>query len=533
MRANKYAEEAIGFFESLNLVDDFYGQPFVARPWQRQILIRLFGDVDPVTKLPKVTRAFLCWPRKVGKTYFAAQCAIRALFFCGNNQVVISCAATKKQAREVYNAIVQMIRQDAYLKSLVTINKDVIVCEGNNSRYECCTTAGLAAHGSNISCCIVDELHALTKPTHIETFTAVTTGQGTRKAPLTIMISTASNKLFSLASDQFRYANSLKNRIVNGVTIKEGDIDNPAYLSVLYYFDPKMGDWSDRKVWGQINPALGDYVKWQRYDDLYNLAKEMPFHRREFMTYYLNAPCDDEERWMNMEKWGACKNTAFPNFDGHECLAALDLAAVHDLSCLSLLFEHEGKLWVKMYSWCAVGTIHERSHVEMVPYNDWVVKDEVFLDKGGLKATGSVNDCWDSTKYETIREDIIALSKKYRIRQIGIDQKLAFEMGQNLQKAGLKINWYGQNYEQMGPPTARLEKLVYDGTLQHEDDNVLNYCMSCCRVGIIDSGLYRPSNKKKGPKDAIDATVALIMCVGLWMGEQVAEKPAVPTISFA
>lgn len=502
----KAADHAIDFVERLHLIGDFYGQPVVLRPWQKIIFRRLFGKVDK-DKKRIVRKCFLLLPRKSSKTFMAATICLYALLTFGQNQVILSAAASQDQASRIFDAMVAIIRQDSFLTSLCEIVKSQsrIVCASNHSYFCAVASGGESAHGHDPTVVVLDEFHAWKQKKHHELFAALTTGRGARKEPLTIMISTQTSNRYSLAGEEFDYARNLKGRIENGVVCDDGIFDNPAYLAVLYFADVD-DDWHDEKLWHRVSPALGDFLDIEEVRDQHRLAVDIPSRQTVFKTLYLNMPCDENERWMDSDRWKACAGSVDPDsLIGAECYAGFDLAPVHDLSALNLVFPVGDKLKVLNFAWCSEEDIRERSQLEKVPYDIWEERGHIITTPG------------NSTLFPQIRNDIIELSKKYRIKMLGTDRAHAYQIGQELVEAGINVQWFQQGFISMGPPTARVEKLVREGAIIHPNDPVLNYCVNNVRCETDAAGNQKPSNKLKLRHERIDCAVALIMAVGLWM----------------
>lgn len=436
----------------------------------------------------------------------AACICLYALLTFGNNQVVLSAAASQSQASRIFDAMADIIRQDKFLSSVCEIVKSQsrIVVAGNHSYFCAVASGGDSAHGHNPTVVVLDELHAWKTKKHRDHFAALTTGRA-RSEPLTIMISTQTSDRFSLAGEEFEYCRNLKGRIENGVVREDGTIENPAYLAVLYYADLDA-DWHDEKLWHQVAPALGDFLDIEEYREQYRIAVDIPSRQHVFKKLYLNMPCDESERWMNFDLWKGSAGVVDPkSLEGAECFGGLDLAPVHDLSALSLVFWIDGKLKVLNFAWCSEEDILERSRVEKVPYDIWEERGHIITTPG------------NSTDFEVIRDDIIALSKKYRIRTLAADKVHAYQIGQELTKAGINVQWFGQGFISMGPPTARVEKLVREKGIIHPSDPVLDYCINNVRCETDAAGNQKPSNKLRLRHEKIDCAVSLIMSVGVWM----------------
>ncbi|MCA8998129.1 MAG: hypothetical protein KDA80_14120 [Planctomycetaceae bacterium] len=366
--------QAIQFIENLSLVGDHSGQPFVLRPWQKQILKALFRTRNGQRVVSKM---FLLLPRKNGKTQIAAAICLFALLCLGRNQQILSAAATQEQASRIFDAMVEMIRADETLSKLCEIipSKHRIVCEATNSFYAAVTSGGDALHGYSPTLVVLDELHAFTQPKHRRLHAALTTGLGARANPLTILISTQTSDRTSLAHEEFEFARKLKGRTENGKVKRSGQYENEKYLSVLYYADEKA-DWTDKAVWKAVNPALGDYLNANFLEDEYKLAQRIPSRANHFKQYYLNVPIDSLGKWMDMSLWDGCAGRS-PTLSDYPCWGGLDLAPVNDLSSFVLLFDVEGVYHVQPYFWCPEADIMARSKVEQVPYDLW--RDRGFI----------------------------------------------------------------------------------------------------------------------------------------------------------
>lgn len=504
----------IQFCESLHLCGDFHGQPFKLRPWQELIYRRIFGEVDSAGNR-LVRRCLLLLPRKSSKTYMAATMCLYSLLCMGDNQQVISAAASQEQASRIFDAMVEIIRQDDLLSELCEVIKSQkrIVCARNSSFYVAVTSGGHSAHGYNPSTVVCDELHSWTQPKHRELFSALTTGRGARREPLTILISTQSADRNSLAFEEFEYAKKVVGRIENGEVRTDGTITNPHYLGVLYYSNLE-DDWHDEKLWKRVSPALSDFVSLTEYREQHALACEMSSAAARFRQLYLNCPMDHRPKWMDLERWKECETNEFPDLEGRECYAALDLAPVDDLSSLALVFDVNGQLYVKSYAWCPAENIKERSRLERVPYDQWE-------RQGHITATDG-----NSTDFNRIEADILSLSQRYNIKKLVADQAYGNILCGNLVAKGMSCDWFRQGFISMGPPVARLEKLVLDRQISFEPNPVLTYCIGnvICERDAADN--QKPSNKLRARHEKIDSAVALIMAVGLWLGEQ-AQQPSI------
>lgn len=506
------ADRVLRFVRNLHLTGAFVGEPFEPRPWQEDIYRRLF-ETDEAGKLV-VRDALIILPRKSGKTYFVATCV--CLFLLGgSNDCILSVAASQEQARRLFEQVKSIIEQDPFLLGQCKITKDRIDHLPSGSYFCAVPANGDCALGHGPSVILVDEFCAWTKRKHKETYTALTTGSGARKNPLTIKISTQTTNRYTLAGEEFDLACRLKNRIVNGETIAEGDIERSNYLAVLYFL-PADANWHDRKLWHKVCPGLGDWVSLDEYENKYRDACDFPSRVSDFQVYFLNMPASENARWMPPERWKSCE-AKFDAADllGRPCFAAVDIAPINDLSSCVLVFpfEEDGKTTLRVIqkSWLNKESIREKAATEVTPWRQWV-------DDGHLIETEG-----NTTDANRIFDDIIEMSKLYRIKLLAADQMHAFELGQRLSQAGLKVEWFKPWMSNFAPPTDRVMRMAFEKTIVHNGDPLLAYCVGNIRCKTDAHGNQMPDNDLRQRHEKVDAAIALIMAVGIWMRE--AGKP--------
>jgi len=506
------SDKSIQFIENLTLIGDHAGKPFVLRPFQKQILNALFRTRDGERIVSKM---FLLLPRKNGKSQIAAAICLFSLLCLGQSQQILSAAATQEQASRIFDAMCEMIRADATLSKLCEIipSKHRIVCEATNSFYCAVTSGGDALLGYSPTLVVLDELEAFTQPKHRRLHAALTTGFGARANPLTILISTQTSDKNSLANEEFEFSRNLKGRIENSKVKRSGQYQNEKYLACLYFADEKA-DWTDRKVWKAVNPALGDYLNEDFLEEEFKIAQKIPSRQNHFKQFYLNVPIDSLGKWMDMSLWNSCKGTS-PDLTPYKCWGGLDLAPVNDLSAFVLLFDVEGIYHVKSWFWCPEADIMERSKISQVPYDYW-------KDQGHLRVCSG-----SSTDFRQVRKEIAEICEQYRLQTIAADRSFAYDVAQGLIEDGFNVEWYRPGYESMSRPTMRLEKLVKDSEIIHTGQPVMDYCMSNVVCESDAAGNVRPSNKLRRKQDKIDGAISLIYALGVAMWDQPKVQPSV------
>jgi phage terminase large subunit-like protein len=228
----------------------------------------------------------------------------------------------------------------------------------------------------------------------------------------------------------------------------------------------------------------------------------MPSEENTFKRLHLNMWTEQDTRFLQMSHWAQGDKPCPVMLDGRECFGGLDLATTYDTTCFCLLFPLEdGTFWAEPHFWIPEENMRDRVKRDRVPYDVWAKAGKLHLTPGNV------------TDFDQVRADIVALSKKYNIRQVAIDRWNAHQITGQLQGEGLNVLGFGQGYGSMSSPTAALEAAVVGGKLLHGGHPVLSWQASNVAVQSDHQGNKKPSKAKS--TERIDGIVALIMALGI------------------
>jgi phage terminase large subunit-like protein len=161
----------------------------------------------------------------------------------------------------------------------------------------------------------------------------------------------------------------------------------------------------------------------------------------------------------------------------------------------------DGTFDVLPYFWVPQANAAERTLRDKVDYIGWI-RD------GFIRATdGNVTD------YDVIRRDIVELSQKFNIRQVGIDRWNATQLATQLQGDGVDVTGFGQGYGSMSSPSRALENYVLSERIRHAGHPVLAWMAANVAVQSDHQGNIKPSKAKS--TERIDGIVSLVMALGL------------------
>jgi len=493
MKRKTQADNAIWRINQLSHTKGpFAGQSFNLRPWQVQIIRKLFTERKDGRR--QYRTCLLMLPRKNGKTELAAALAIYFLLFDGEiGGEVYSAAADKDQAGLVFGVAAQMIRNEPELDAEqggcceIVDSQKRIVHRKSGSFYRAISAEAYSKHGFNASVVIYDELHAAPNR---ELWDVLSTSQGARAQPLMFAISTAGFDRHSILWELYQHAKR----------VEENPALDPTFLPIIYEA-PEGADWKDEAVWHAANPALGDFRSLEEMRSYCARVQEIPEQQNTFRRLYLNQWTEQSTKWLDLTTWDACAGTVDWRTlrevkKGQPCLGGLDLSTRTDLTALVLFFADNS---VVPFFWVPEDEARKRGLADRVPYPQWIRDGLITATPGNVVDQGFV------------REDINRIAREYRLREMGFDDWNATKLSLELQDDGLQVVKIAQGFRSLSEATKELGALVAGRTLKHGGHPILRWMASNMVVRQDPNGNLAPDKEKA--RERIDGIVALIMAI--------------------
>jgi len=497
------ADRAVAFFRRFirHTKGEWAGKPFELLPWQEDEVIRpVFGRKNS-DGTRQIRTAFVHVPRKNGKSELIAGVGLYMLLADGElGAEVYLCAADRDQAAIVFEMASAMIAANPDLRRRCVPYKNQILVESTRSKLKVLSSEAYTKHGYSPSAVIFDELHA--QPDR-ELWDVMQTGQGARRQPLTIAMTTAGYDRNSICYEQYDYARK----------VRSGVIADPEFLPVLYGADDK-DDWKDEGVWKKTNPSLGRTIQIEYLRKESRKAAEMPSYENTFRRLFLNQWTQQESRWIPIDKWDACQTPLDPGqLLRRRCFGGLDMSSKIDLTSLVLVFPMDGDaFFVLPFFWIPRDRILERARRDRVPYDAWE-------KQGLLRVTEG-----DVVDYRAVERDIVQMGTEYEIVDIAFDRWGATQITQNLTDAGVSMFPFGQGFFSMSEPTKETERLILGRKLMHHGHAILRWNVDNMVVRQDPAGNQKPDKGKA--REKIDGTVAMIMAFDRALRHRGGEKNA-------
>jgi phage terminase large subunit-like protein len=276
---------------------------------------------------------------------------------------------------------------------------------------------------------------------------------------------------------------------------------DPAFFGCIYAASPE-DDWKAEATWHKANPSLGQTITLDSFAADAREADQSPSKLNAFLRYRLNVWTTQDVRWLSPDNWAKCGGPLRDELEKREWYAGLDLASTFDLSAFVMVSQaDDGTFDVLPYFWVPQANAAERTLRDKVDYIGWI-RD------GFIRATdGNVTD------YDVIRRDIVELSQKFNIRQVGIDRWNATQLATQLQGDGIDVTGFGQGYGSMSSPSRALENYVLSERIRHAGNPVLSWMAANVAVQSDHQGNIKPSKAKS--TERIDGIVSLVMALGL------------------
>lgn len=464
------------------------------RPWQRDFIYDVYGNLEGDNLTRRTRRAILSIARKNGKTALIA--ALVLVHLIGPeaqiNSEIVSAANDKEQAAMVYKYLKQIIQLSPKLSDRLQIveSKKRIVDHGRGNVYAALSAEAGTKHGMNPTVVIYDEL-AQSKNTDL--FDALETAQGAQHEPLFFTISTQSH-------DPQHPLSEMIDDALND--------EDETIVCHLYEVPEEVEDVFDPECWYGANPALGDFRSLKDLEVYAARAKRLPSKENVMRNLYLNQRVTLDAVMFSKSVWTACAGEV--EFEkGENVFLALDFAQTTDLCALAMMGEKTAKL--RVFFWKPEDLMDEHGRRDRKDYRLW--QKQGWMEPCAGK---TIDSRYVAKKIAELHGEYSVLGLAYdrwRFDQIvkALDGEQIYASDEEY--ADFRIFPWGQGYRDMSPAIDALETEVLEERVIHENSPILNWNMA---NGIV---AQDPAGNRKLDKDKarlrIDGAVASAMVAGL------------------
>lgn len=511
------------------------GSPFILEPWQQFIVGSLMGWYNAAGHR-RFRTGYIETGKGSGKTPVCAGLMLYLLVADGDRGAQLFFAAvTKEQAHIAFADAAKMVAASPSLRELIDqkVNNLAVLETGCFLRAISAEKRGL--DGKRISGAVIDELHEQPTSVVVDKVRAGTKGR------LNALILEPTNSGYDRESVCWHHHEYSRE-------VLEVIVDNDSWFAYVCQLDPctthveagkrapvegciDCDDWRvEGPHWLKANPNLGVSLPWQYLREQVAEAIGMPSKRNIVRRLNFCEWTDQVTVWIATEKWAACYATP-PPLLGQACFVGIDVSSKIDLTSVELIFPSEideaaivvdlGPDWqgeqpherptvnrtfnlnrrydIVSNFWMPRETLAAREAEDRVPYAQWAREGHLRVTTGSMVDQDEILDT-------IIREFAV----KYRILGIGIDISNAAAMVTRLQThfGPEKVIDIPQGFRHLSEPSKILEALVMAARIHHDNNKVMNWCVS--NVGKEESkwGDIRPV--KLNQRKRIDGIVAVV-----------------------
>jgi len=518
------ADRVIRFIELLpHVKGPLAGEPIRLERWQKFILACVFGWIRKADGRRRFRTVYEEIPRKNAKTTKLAGIGLYMLTADGELGAEVYSAATKEeQARIVFEIAQQQARMEPEFRSTlgVEIFRKALVVRDTGSKFVPLAAEADSMDGLNVSCALIDELHAhKTRAVH----DVLDSGTGSRAQPLLWKITTAGSNRAGVCYDQRTYGTKVLNAVLKrhggmGYRVEGEAVDDESFFAIIYTID-EGDDYFAEETWRKANPNYGISVDPEDLQRMATVAQVQAQALNEFLTKRLDVWVNADSAWMNMLAWEACadRDLKEERFAGKRCVIALDAAFKKDLFAKVKVFREDGHYY-------AFGRYYTNQEQTEQKGNEHLA---AWVREGWLRTTpGNVLDI------EAVREEITGRKKpdgridlpgdlqRFEIAECCFDPAQLTQFSTELGEQGLKMVEIRPTVLNFSPAMKELEALVVSKRLHHNGDPVMAWAISnvVCHFDAKDNIYPRkddPSKKDRTKK--IDPAIALIMAIARMM----------------
>lgn len=522
------ADAACNFFEGIlkHSADEYWGKPFLLVPWQEEVLVNVFGNLDDEGNR-LIEQVYLEVPKKSGKTEFAAGLVLYvSLITTTPGCQVYGAGAASRQAMNVYRAACKMVEQAPILQKHFRILRGtnrILKRSDPDSFYAAVAADGDLGDGVNPAFTVMDEVHRLKTRKQLENWDVLSNGGITRKQTTTLAITTAGVQKDSPLAWRLHE----KTRKIN-----EGIVSDPKFFGRIYGAE-KTDDPSLPSTWIKANPSLienGGFLPLEKIKAKYQSALAEGT-LTAFKRYFLNIWDQQEDRAIDMIQWDGCpvdwiaqplrpkqsgdsvrgiSPELLKRFIERRCWAGVDLSMTTDLSAVAFVFHMEG------FGRALEPTVH----YEVLPFF-WMPQDSVMKleRRDGMPYSRWVEEGWIETcsgaciDYRDIEARLKWGAEVFEVEQYCWDPYNSHQISVAMVEAGYQCMDVRQGLQTLHEPTKKILELIAQSRLHHGNHPVLRWNASCASLTRKNDLIMfrKPDREKESSRiDGLSATVDAI-----------------------
>lgn len=484
------ADKVINFCQHLkHFTGRFNGKPFILEAWQKFIIYNIYGFYYKGTDERVIKNVYIEVARKNGKTFFASALCLYALIADGeNNSEVELIANSKKQAQICFDMCSNIVGKLDPKRKWFKAYRDKIKFDKTKSFLQVLSSDSGNNDGWNSYFYCADEVHAYPDS---KMYDVMKSSQGMRDNPIALAITTAGFNLFSFCY-QMRQTN---------IDVLYGVKQDDSQFTAIYTLD-EDDDWQDEKNWIKANPNLNVTVKPQYLREQIQQAKNNSSLEVSIRTKNFNQWLATSDVWIGNDLLLECSKPININ-DYSDCIGyiGVDLAAVSDLTAVSLMIPTQDKFLYKTWYYLPQSALSNNSNAEL--YKKWQRLGLLTITNGNV------------TDYDAITTDIMKIGELVNIQSIAYDTWNSTSWAIQMTELNQPLEPYSQSLGNFNRPTKEIERLIKSDKVIIDDNEITRYCFGNVVLKQDWNDNVKPT--KADPLQKIDGVIAMIEALGIYL----------------
>lgn len=554
--------EALEVFGSLVMADAANEPTFgeICRPWINEFVGQIFGAYENETGIRHITEFFMLISKKNGKSTTAAGIMLTALILNWRTDAeFLILSPTKEIADNSFKPAASMVRKDPELSALFLVQDHIRTI---THRITGATLKVVAADSATVSGkkavgVLVDELWLFGKDPHAQSMLLEATGGlASRPEGFIIYLTTQSDE---------PPAGVFKEKLEYARNVRDGIIEDPHFLPVIYEFPPHMilerqhllpqnFYITNPNMMDPRKPMDGGSVSVDYLQREYRKAQQTNEEAvRGFLAKHLNVEIGMNlrgDRWAGADHWESAARLA--KVDVNYLIERCEVICVggdggglddlfggafigrtrefFDVEIPEMIDEETGtvysaqvintQLWlVYMHAWAHPIVLKRRK--------DIATKIRDLEKTGRLSLVSRVGE--DTEEFAAMVRQVEDAGLLYKI---GLDPNVIGGIRTALLKEGIdpdKIEKVNQGYKLAGSIRTTERKLL-EGVLVHDGNALGNWCVGNAKGVVKGNGFY--ITKQHSGSGKIDPLIALFNAVDLMQTDPEAQDSSIDSSDF-
>ena len=468
----------VHFLEQHFIVQDQNGDPMRMKiqPFQVDFIVGFLA--------PGITRAVFSTAQKNAKTTLGG--GLMAAFMCGplasgvkENFVSIG-ARNQRQASFVFDAMAFAIQNNIALQEKLEVFHSTLVIRHRDSlaKYEALTSGEAANYGHNSMFAVIDEFAQSPGDGSLGMIERGLSAKGGKsRMMVTSTLSTNPHnpmaKLITEIEDGQNSPNQTGSHDHWFLDVHSAPELDPEEVDAEGKPVP-LDPYSERAL-RMANPGYGTIIPAKVLLDDAAQAKASPARRAAYFAYRLNRMVGEAGALFDLLQWMDCKKDFTPaKLAGQPCRGAIDLSKSIDLTGGGLLFDDGHCLAT---GWAPGIDIDAKEEVDGAEYREWAKQGWMELCQGSQTVDYAYVIQWMLWAEETFDVDAwIFDSARFDV----FAKALSDREGDGDPIPQSRIVPMRSGYLTDSPAVDRFERMVVDGTLKHDGNPVLTWCIANC-----------------------------------------------------